>query len=851
MGQYIRRPSLTTLFGAYDTNGSGTNRLGDNSDTTWVGFGNSGGFPFGSESPGGAILSYPTFTSALIPAGRKIVAVKAGHRFKNPSNGSQFNKPPFSYLRDANSARITASKLYDIDAYSTVARDQQGPAVYKSGNQEWTASEVDAFTTEMGIPDTSPNDDTIAIESYQVIVYSEPLTAPTMSYPAAGATVDTSNVPLSAVAPAPQSEQLVRAVFQVATDSGFTQNVQLFYGPYHGNTAPGYVTALNSNPDLSPGVKYVRVKLQDVIGTETAYSASRTFTITHAALPVPSLIAPAPGSTQTTPYGIRAGRVTTAASDSRMVGVEWQFSQSNTFASGIVSWKNTANKVATGDVSYDPTPLTGVGAPAVGAYGYNVASGDPSQYLIQGTWYGRVRAVDKWGQASAWGTTETFTVSHPPLAQNISPTSSTVIDQNVTPVRWTFGDPWNGDAQTAYQIKVYNDANTLVYDSGKLGSTGSPNQSLQHFLAISSTYLYQNMRYTVTLWDKDNVSRSDVANNNFVFSTSPAISMSYPASNEVVLTGQPTFQWSPGINRPGATQKTYELRVYNTGTGNLIYSSGVVTSAGARSHTPPQVILRNLNNYRVELKIVDSDGLSSTLIRNFSAQYSPPPEPVFTVDTASMQLNGYVLIDWAGTVPDNYFTAWKIYRREEGEVEWDLIETINDTSVYQYHDWLVPSVNNYQYMVTQLADRSGFLLESPIDEDAQYHFASSDDYWFIDPDDETLNVRLYNVSGDDFTDEVETNAYHVKGRGKRVNFGDYIGTNGTLKVGIRPRTGVSTRQQRANIKAIMLGRGWVYMRDPFGNIYKIAIMGVSGGRIAGTGNEEELSDLTIPYQEVF
>jgi hypothetical protein len=196
--------------------------------------------------------------------------------------------------------------------------------------------------------------------------------------------------------------------------------------------------------------------------------------------------------------------------------------------------------------------------------------------------------VDRYGQTSAWQTTtDSFTVQHQPLAQNITPSSGKVIDQNVTPVRWTFGDPWTGDAQTAYQIKVYNDANALVYDSGKLSST-----ALQHFLAINASYLYQTLRYTINLWDKDDVTSTIVASNTFVFSNSPAIVQSYPAQNEVVLTGQPKFMWSPGIGRPGTTQRSYELKVYRQDTNALVYTSGEVVST-ATSHTPPQVILRN------------------------------------------------------------------------------------------------------------------------------------------------------------------------------------------------------------------------------------------------------------------
>lgn len=838
MGNYIFRPTGAALTGSTSVQGnpSTSSIIGDNSDSTWIALGSN------YQGVGTAITTFGPFTDALLPANRKVLAVRVAGRVGNDS--SRRGVPEF-WLRQ-NNARIANSRLYTPDGYQNgVFRNQYGPWIYKTGNVPWSAAEVDAMSTEIRFVDTNqswPN--SVASETWIDVLYDEPLIAPTNVFPAGGATVDTSKVPFSAQAPAPQAGQLVRGVWQVARDTGFTSGVQTFYGSFHDRTgATERATIDPATVDLGPGVWYMRVLVQDVTGTVTAWTTTSSFTIAHAALPQPINTSPAPGSIKVDPYGIRSARVDTAASDDRTVGVEWQYSKSSTFASGIVTWKNTTDRVTTGTVSYNAEPKNGV-SPML--WGYDVSPDDVSQYLTQGVWYVRSRTVDKWGQVSAWSSTnDTFTVQHAPLAQNVSPTSNAVIDQAVTPVRWTFGDPWNKDSQTAYQIRVYNDANTLIYDSTKLSST-----ALQHFLAINSSYLYSALKYTINLYDKDGVTPVSVATNNFIFSNSPAIVQSYPAQNETVLTGQPTFSWNPGIGRPGTTQRSFELNVYRQDNNALVYTSGVVVSSTARTHTPPQVILRNGVAYRETLRIVDSDNLSSTLNRNFTASYQAPPEPTVTVNPTSYSQNGYALIDWSGTVPDDYFVAWKIYRKRKDAVDWDLIYVEDDSAVASYRDWLVPSVGEYQWSVTQLADRSGFILESGIDDNAPSNYIVSEDYWLIVEDDDTRNVRLYSVSDDKFTDEIERNEYVVKGRGRRVNYGTVIGMNGSLSVKLRYNSGISARDQRRVLKELSLECISCLLRDPFGNITRVSLGDISTSRMAGVGNQE-FADLEIPYMEVF
>lgn len=842
MGIFTRRATQSQGYGNNSQQGSGP-LLADGNDNTFITLQNG----YYGMAPGAYLAYYPNMVSTDIPSGRKVVAVRIVHRIgqNNINQGI-----PEAYLR-LNESRLENSRLYLNDGYqANVWRNQYGPWVYKQNNQAWSLSDVNAMNSEGSYVASNYQFPNARIsEVNHDVMYDEPVAIPSDIYPASGSTVTSSSVSFSAVAPAPQEGQLVRIIVQVARNSGFSSDFRQFVGGFHSRTGSTDRATYVSNyadasfTDLGPGLWYMRVYTQDILGTVGTASATSQFTVSLGALPTPVNTAPPPAAISTTPYGIRTARIDTAASDNRAVGMEWQYSKSSTFASGVVTWKNQlAGLRGAGSVSYDALPKTGV---PPGVYDYNLSADDPSQYLTQGAWFYRSRVIDRYGSTGPWSAiSDTFTVAHAPLAQNVSPTSNAVIDQNVTPVRWTFGDPWTGDAQTAYQIRVYNDQSVKIYDSGKISST-----SLQAFLTISATYLYSALRYTINVYDKDDVTSGSVATNNFIFSTSPAIVQSYPAQGEQVLTGQPTFVWSPGINRPGTTQRSYELKVYRQSDNVLIYTSNEVVSK-ATSHTPPQVILRNAISYRETLRIVDSDGLSSTLQRNFSASYQAPPEPSVTVDYQSYGVNGYVNINWSSTVPDDFFVAWKIYRQTVGTTQWVLIKTETDSAVSSFRDWLAPSAGRYRYSVTQQADRSGAVLESAINEAAEIGYVQSDDYWLIVERDNTQNVKLYSVVNDQFTDEIEMNKYVVKGRGSRVNYGTEIGMEGTLSVQLRWYSGMSARVARQVLRDLQYKAGSCLLRDPFGNITRVAIGTISTSRMAGVG-VEEFADIEIPYSQVF
>lgn len=123
----------------------------------------------------------------------------------------------------------------------------------------------------------------------------------------------------------------------------------------------------------------------------------------------------------------------------------------------------------------------------------------------------------------------------------------------------------------------------------------------------------------------------------------------------------------------------------------------------------------------------------------------------------------------------------------------------------------------------------------------------SSSYWLIAPGRDDLSMRVPGVKGDSFRDEYEQATYGVIGRGRRKDYGTRWGVTGTLDIGLRGATARSTRQalQRLREQQVPL-----YMRNPFGDLFRVALGDPSVSFLGSTG-PTEMSDVQLPYEEVF
>lgn len=847
MGRHYHRPLYAVDYGQVETVGSGV-VLGDNSDSTFK--------RYVEES--GSILVYPDFhSSGIVPGDKEIIAVRAGHRQRNTGLLGLYNGWIATFLRISN-ARQNVTKAYKQDGYIDGGREILGPPLYKQNLIPWLDSEVTSMGTESGsaVGEIGPSGNRwcVCSESFIQVVWDDAVPVPSPSYPADGQTIATSSVDFKAVHPATQEEQPVRTIFQVARDSGFTSDVKTFIGGLNKETAGGSLSKYESEvltasyTGLGPGLWYMRLKGRDYRGQahESAWSSTYSFTISHTALPVPSLMEPQPGTTAPTPYGIRSAQFTTQPSGERMVGVTWQFSPVSDFSSGVVEWVNRtagiwlASAGSPGIVSYNSEPDPSV---APGLDGAKVSLEDPSQYLAQGLWYCRVRATDVYDQSGDWSSNFTFTVSHVPVVANPIPKNGDAFDQYSTPVKWQFTDPWNNDSQSAYQMKVFDLADLLLQDTGKvLSATSRANMS------ISDTHQQEDLKYTLEVWDRDDVKSATPLTSYFRLSLSPVITMPYPAADEQIISGQPALTWTVVYSHGGITQKSFQVKFLNASTGVTVFDSGVILGA-AGSFTPPQPILKNLTAYQIALTVTDTDDLSSTLLRNFSTNFERPAYVPSYADSTLYIGSGYAEVFWPAGVPDPYFFEWRIYRRKKGTEEWVYAGAVPDPAVLYFRDWLVAGAGEFEYSVTQAATRFGSIVESEQNEIPDSVSIYSDSYWFIMEDDESFNTQLHHVIGDKYTSKRETNDYVIINGGRRRNIGTKVGKDGNLSVTIRATAARTAHEQVEKLELLNETSRSVIMRDPFGNLTRVSLGEIGVDRTAGVGNEE-YADIDIPYLEV-
>ena len=840
MARIAYRPITMVDYGDVINTGGG-NILGDNDDASFKQY----------MEDSGSIGVWPNFNEGDIPFGRSVIAVRIAHRQRNTGIFGLYNGWIASYLR-INNQRVPQTYAYKQDGYIDGGRQIMGPPLYKSKTGAWTTADLNKMGGDTGSAvgpiGPSQNRWCVASELYILVVTDEDTPVPTVPYPANGETIATSSVGFSAQIPAVQEEQPVRAVFQVARDNTFTTDVRTYVGGENSLETPtarsGYVSVKGqaSYTDLGPGTWYLRMKGRDYRGIESGWGVTTSFSIVHTALPVPTLLAPNPGSISPNPYAIRVGNIPTTPSGDRKVGIEWNFSKVSDFGSGVVAWANQkSGRFDAGNIQYNPQPDPST---APGLNGPLVSLEDPDQRLSQSHWYSRVRAIDVYGQVGAWSSNFEFDVSHIPVVADADPNLDIAFDKDTELVQWRFTDPWSGDLQTAYQLKVYNLTDNLLFDSGKVLSSIPKGEMI-----LPSGHLQEHMYYTLELWDLDDVKSTSLEQFEFFLSTSPIITLPFPAENEAIVTGQPELTWSAEYARVDITQHSYRIVFRQIDNANVVYDTGTVVTAST-THLPPRAILKNLVGYQIALTIVDSDGLESTLLRNFSTNFVRPEGTLAFATSEMYNTLGYVEVAWRATV-DPFFAEFRVYRRKVTDPlsEFEYIGKVEDPESMVFHDWTVAGSADFEYSVTQAAYRFGSLVESEFEEFPVSVRIDSDNYWLVHPDDESRNVMLHSVVAEKFTNKKQTSSYVIIDGGMRVNQGPKIGKDGSLSCRVRASAGRTATEQLEMLRSIDEYRGWVVMRDPFGNNTKISLGEISVERIAGVGNQE-FADLDIPYVEV-
>ena len=219
---------------------------------------------------------------------------------------------------------------------------------------------------------------------------------------------------------------------------------------------------------------------------------------------------------------------------------------------------------------------------------------------------------------------------------------------------------------------------------------------------------------------------------------------------------------------------------------------------------------------------------------------------VFSVNSNNFTENGYVRVSWANQVSANHY-SYRVYRLDPDASGWVLVkERVDTPSSFTFDDYFAP-VGSVYYAVVEVTESASVQTEET--KVPKLVTLSTPYYWLLHPTDSTKNILLRGVNAEEFKNEREQSVKKLIGRGRKIDVGDDWGKTGSISGRIYDRTGKTARQARLDIEAAKDEGTHHFMRNPFGDVWKIWFDDPQFGRIAGVGTSEYV-DISFTYYEV-
>lgn len=217
----------------------------------------------------------------------------------------------------------------------------------------------------------------------------------------------------------------------------------------------------------------------------------------------------------------------------------------------------------------------------------------------------------------------------------------------------------------------------------------------------------------------------------------------------------------------------------------------------------------------------------------------------FAVNTSHYSDEGYVHISWVGTPSANHY-SYRVYRLDPDGSETVVRERSDTAANYTYDDYSAP-VGTVRYAVVEVT-----AIGDVQTEEAKAYKAvtlESPYYWLVHPTDSNYTQQLRGVNSEEFGTEREVEVKKLIGRGRKIDVGDNYGRNGTISGRIYGTPTKSARQIRLDLEAAKDTNSYFYLRNPFGDSWKIWWDDPRFNRIAGVGLNEYV-EISFGYYEV-
>jgi hypothetical protein len=598
--------------------------------------------------------------------------------------------------------------------------------------------------------------------------------------------------------------------------------------PNGSTTAPVFVGLVNGGTYRA----YVRV----ASGTIFAYSWSSWVSSTFQILVfIEDVASPTPtnGSTVTTSRPTLGGNVATPMGGNIRMRRQWNFARDSGFTTETVVVTETTLSVL-----------------PVGAFPFPSL---PSR-LPSGTWFMRARTLDEFWSATTpnsnvgnWSATTSFAVAHQPSSGSWAPRSnnSVVWNGGTVTLSWVFGDPDGEDYQSAFEISV-----GIAGDVGSTAQSGvvtTPQQDSDNysyaFTLPSTAYRDVQLAWKIRVRDQDGTWSGWSADQNFYARGEGTVTITSPGGT--VSTPTPSVAWTYS-GSGGRTQSQWRVTIF-TSTGLTAASTGWISSA-AGSWAITNGAIGIDSTYTAVVDVIDSAGIQATASQAFSASYVRPPSISFTVDSIDFANTGAMIVDWSGASPASNFVSWRIYRRVTGSSVWKFLKEITSGPVRSFTDFTCPGGVSVDYALVQTVYNDTFGVAVESDRISTSVNADCQNYLIVVPDNTSLNLKLEHVTAEEFDEEYEQETLNLIGRGRRSEVGSRWGFSGKITARLYDSTD-SARSQHIRLQNIRRSGLKAYLRNPFGDVFAVGLIGINGNRIPGVGTRELLS-VTIDYSEI-
>lgn len=682
-------------------------------------------------------------------------------------------------------------------------------------------------------------------------------------------------------------------IWQFATDSGFSTNFREVHP--EDSEYESCTTTDGISPPIRTWTKYlpesarlfgnitwyVRARLVDDLGGFGDWSETKLFPLSHP-----------PSATPTRPTNGQSVQYFTGD-----ISFAWDFSDTESVDSQS-AYRLIITRLDTNVTVVDTGKVTSSSASASLAIATTLID-VPLQWT-----------VSLWDQDDVQGAASTpilFTLVNPPVVLVSSPTDGSTLTSALPTVTWTFSAS-GGRTQRAYRVTIINaavDPAVTVADSGWIIGTDSAYSFLTSTLDNSTAYqvivevqdsagiyassygiLNPNSTFEANIngWTSSGATATLSHSSEFAYNSEYSLKIvpNGSTATQLIVTGfipiedgQPysgkyyiysTAGWADVVCRtdyydasfvllgsrptpdvpvsvPAATWTEVKFDDQVIPAGTAVYAKLVVRLGS----TPPASNIFYIDDAKLRHAPID-----------VTTSWIPPVQPGQTLSNDQFK----VTVAWTNTLIDPDFVSWRVYRRylvpsstdldvDDTAHTWVLLHETNENSASMtYRDYFMPVNKSVDYVVVQVVDRFGSLVESDIASFSSVTVAS--DRYYIVPEVPIGTIASFEatqITADSFTREVEQHTLHVKDRGRQVQVGDDLGYAGQLTVKLRNPT--TARLEREFFEYLSTeDSSNVYLKSPFGDVLYVAFGNIGVDRIPGTGLAD-MVDLSVPYFVVF